>query len=40
VVPVNGASGIGANSEITAFVVDGNPAKVASVQMWMARLRQ
>ena len=40
VVPVNGASGIGANSEITAFVVDGNPAKVPSVQMWMARLRQ
>jgi hypothetical protein len=34
VIPVNGAIGVGMNSNITAFVVDGNPAQVASVQMW------
>src|SRR5208283_3826643 len=32
VIPVNGAGGVAANSAITAFVADGNPAKVASVQ--------
>ncbi|MGA2751145.1 MAG: C10 family peptidase [Verrucomicrobiota bacterium] len=35
VIPVNGASGVGANTNITAFLVDGNPAQVASVQMWI-----
>ena len=35
VLPVNGASGVGVNSDITAFVVDGNPARVASVRMWI-----
>jgi hypothetical protein len=35
VIPANGASGVGANSDATAFVVDGNPARVASVQMWI-----
>jgi hypothetical protein len=34
VIPVNGASGVAANS-ITAVVVDGTPAQVASVQMWI-----
>ena len=33
VIPVNGASGVSTNSDITVFVVDGNPARVATVQM-------
>ena len=35
VIPVNGATGVGPDSDITAFVVDGNPVQVASVQMWV-----
>ncbi|MGD1083963.1 MAG: C10 family peptidase, partial [Verrucomicrobiota bacterium] len=33
--PVIGATGVGPDSDITAFVVDGYPAQVASVQMWI-----
>jgi hypothetical protein len=35
VVPVNGQSGVPTNAAITAWVADGSPAKVASVQMWI-----
>lgn len=35
VIPVNGATGVGLNENITAFLVDGNAAQVASVQMWI-----
>jgi hypothetical protein len=35
VIPVDGATNIGPDLNITAFVVDGNPAQVASVQMWI-----
>jgi sugar lactone lactonase YvrE len=35
VIPVNGATGVPPDANISAFVVDGNPAQVASVQMWI-----
>ena len=39
IMPVNGATGVSANANITAFVVDGNPAQVATAQMWVNGLR-